>query len=313
MTDELDLEIRQAAFSRVRALSRQYDDIVPLAALREGFTFAGKRLSFGSFYNGIYRPKQFAGPAALCLVTAPPKGGGKAPYDDGYDAATNRYIYHYRTASSDTAAARLQAEVDNRALRAAYELRAPLIYFHGVGPAQYSPVHPMFVIDDDPERRVVMLQGGLPIADVGDGGLQSSEALRRYATREVRVRLHQHRFRYNVMRAYGGSCAICALRVASLVQAAHIIEDGHPDGAAAVVNGIALCAIHHLAYDRNVLGIDPSGVVHIASDLLGESDGPMLRVGLQGFHRTAILQPRRKLDRPDPERLETRYEQFKAA
>ena len=49
-----------------------------------------------------------------------------------------------------------------------------------------------------------------------------------------------------------------------------------------MVNGLALCAIHHLAYDRNLLGIDPAGVVHIARRLREEHDGPMLREGLQG-------------------------------
>jgi hypothetical protein len=70
----------------------------------------------------------------------------------------------------------------------------------------------------------------------------------------------------------------------SLVQAAHIVPDVEPEGIAAVVNGLALCAIHHLAFDRNVLGIDPDGVVHIARRVLDETDGPMLRTGLQGFH-----------------------------
>ena len=39
----------------------------------------------------------------------------------------------------------------------------------------------------------------------------------------------------------------------------------------------------------------------------------MLRSGLQGFHGAAILQPRRRSDRPDPERLGARYERFGAA
>jgi putative restriction endonuclease len=38
----------------------------------------------------------------------------------------------------------------------------------------------------------------------------------------------------------------------------------------------------------------------------------MLRAGLQGFHGATILQPRRAADRPDPERLEVRFEQFRA-
>jgi len=40
-------------------------------------------------------------------------------------------------------------------------------------------------------------------------------------------------------------------------------------------------AIHHLAFDRNLLGIDPEGVVHIAGHVLREIDGPMLRTGLE--------------------------------
>lgn len=79
------------------------------------------------------------------------------------------------------------------------------------------------------------------------------------------------------------------------------------------VNGLALCAIHHLAFDRNLLGIDPTGVVHIAERLLREIDGPMLRTGLQGFHGEAIAMPRRPTDRPDLARLETRFERFAGA
>jgi putative restriction endonuclease len=126
----------------------------------------------------------------------------------------------------------------------------------------------------------------------------------------VRLRLHQQRFRADVLRAYRQRCTICSLREPSLVQAAHIVEDPEPEGVAAVVNGLALCAIHHLAYDRNLLGIDPDGVVHIARRLLEERDGPMLREGLQGFHRAKIYLPNRASDRPDPERLQTRFERF---
>ena len=52
--------------------------------------------------------------------------------------------------------------------------------------------------------------------------------------------------------------------------------------------------------------------MHIAGRLLSEIDGPMLSNGLQGFHGEPILQPRRRDERPDPERLELRYEQFRA-
>jgi putative restriction endonuclease len=118
----------------------------------------------------------------------------------------------------------------------------------------------MFVTADDPQARVVVLEQGVPVQDMQPGGLVSGPDVREYATREARYRLHQQRFKVDVMRAYRHRCAICALRERSLVQAAHIVPDTDPAGIAAVVNGLALCAIHHLAYDRNLLGIDPRGV-----------------------------------------------------
>ena len=39
----------------------------------------------------------------------------------------------------------------------------------------------------------------------------------------------------------------------------------------------------------------------------------MLRTGLQGFHGDAITLPQRPADRPDPARLELRFERFERA
>jgi predicted restriction endonuclease len=47
--------------------------------------------------------------------------------------------------------------------------------------------------------------------------------------------------------------------------------DVEPEGIAGVVNGLALRAIHHLPFDRNLLGIDRTGIVHIADRLCGRS------------------------------------------
>ena len=201
-------------------------------------------------------------------------------------------------------------QADNRALRAAYELQTPVVYFRALAPGQYWVVAPAFVTADDPAARLVALDAGLPMQDMQPGGLVSPLDVRVYATREARYRLHQQRFKLDVMRAYRHRCAICTLRERELVQAAHIVPDSEQAGVAAVVNGIALCAIHHLAFDRNLLGIDPEGVVHIAGRLLREIDGPMLRTGLQGFHGGRIAMPRRPGDRPDPHRLEVRFERF---
>lgn len=313
MADERDLALREAALERVRDLQRRFDDLIPVAVLHEGFRHEGRRISFGSFYSGIFRPRELEGPAALVLVTAPPKENRPAPYEDEFDEATGRFTYRFRDTATDSPAALRSAERDNGALLAAHELTTPLIYFRGIAPSQYSAVASVFITAVDRANRLVEFEAGLPIVDTTHAGLVSAPDSRRWATREAVYRLHQHRFRAAVLTAYSTRCAVCTLREASLLQAAHIIDDRDPRGAATVVNGIALCAIHHLAYDRNLLGIDPEGVVHIARRLLSEIDGPMLRSGLQGFHGAQILQPRRRDERPDPARLSTRFDEFSAA
>ncbi len=65
MEDEHDRLLRLAAFDRARELSRRYTDLVPLDILKEGFAFDGRRISFGSFYSGIFRPKELHGPSGL--------------------------------------------------------------------------------------------------------------------------------------------------------------------------------------------------------------------------------------------------------
>jgi putative restriction endonuclease len=300
-----DLALRQAAITRAEELAQAFDHLVPLSALREGFVFRGERISFGSFMRGIYRPKEMRGPAALTLMTAAPRRGKSRPYDDQMDTDAGVIVYHYRSGSID--------QPDNRALQAASDLQSPLIYFHGMAPGQYVVVAPVFIRENDPSERVVVLEVGVPVADTQPGGPVSPPDARRYALREVRARMHQQRFRLDVLRAYRHRCAICSLREHQLVQAAHIVSDRSPEGIAAVVNGLALCAIHHLAYDRNLLGIDPGGVVHITKRLRDETDGPMLTQGLQGFHGAAILKPSQPDEHPDPERLGIRFAQFQGA
>jgi putative restriction endonuclease len=292
-----DLALRQAAVARGRELAQTYHDLVPRDRLREGFQFDGERVSFGSFQKGIHRSRLQRGAAALTVTTS-----FKDPYADAFDEAGALFTYAYRSGAIDQA--------DNRALRAAFELQTPLVYFRALAPGQYLVVAPMFVTADDPGARAVVLEPGLPAQDMQPGGLVSGPDVRAYATREARHRLHQQRFKLDVMRAYRHRCAICTLRERELVQAAHIVADAEPEGIAAVVNGLALCTIHHLAFDRNLLGIDPDCVVHISGRLLREIDGPMLRTGLQGFHGAHLELPRRPEERPDTARLQARFDRF---
>ena len=51
-----------------------------------------------------------------------------------------------------------------------------------------------------------------------------------------------------------------------------------------VRNGVAMCKIHHAAYDAHIMGVSPDYIVKIGADLLDEIDGPMLQCGLEERH-----------------------------
>ena len=100
------------------------------------------------------------------------------------------------------------------------------------------------------------------------------------------------------------------MRHRELLDAAHIIPDNQPGGDPVVKNGIALCKLHHAAYDSYLLGIRPDYIIQVRQDVLSEIDGPMLRHGLQGLHNTKISIPRRAEHRPSPDLLERRWQWF---
>ena len=78
-------------------------------------------------------------------------------------------------------------------------------------------------------------------------------------------------------------------------------------------NGLALCKMHHAAYDADILGVAPDYLVHVRRDVLEEDDGPMLRHGLQEMNGHRIILPREAIKRPNQEYLEERFGRFRAA
>ena len=129
----------------------------------------------------------------------------------------------------------------------------------------------------------------------------------------MRARVHQGRFRERVLQAYREQCAFCSQRHEELLDAAHIVPDSEPDGEPAVRNVMALCKLHHAAFDRLFIGVTPDYVIKIREDILHEEDGPMLLHGLKDLHDRRILLPRAQKLRPARELLENRYERFRAA
>ncbi|HLC05402.1 MAG TPA: HNH endonuclease signature motif containing protein [Anaerolineales bacterium] len=80
-----------------------------------------------------------------------------------------------------------------------------------------------------------------------------------------------------------------------------------------VSNGIALCKLHHAAFDSFMLGVRPDHVIEVRVDILKEEDGPLLLHGLQGLHHTRMILPASKDQWPSPDSLAWKHERFRAA
>lgn len=190
----------------------------------------------------------------------------------------------------------------------------PLVYLHGIDKGVYLPAWPVYVVADDRfslaftvdlDGRTLSISSREVIAD--------RELPRRYAQVTVLRRIHQEEFRRRVLRAYRETCALCRLRHRELLDAAHITPDSDPRGDAAVSNALALCKLHHAAFDEQLIGVRPDLVVEVRRDVLAESDGPMLLHGLQQMHGVRLTVPRKPDQRPDRDRLEERYQRFREA
>lgn len=309
MLMDRDMEIRLAAMQRLEELRRKGDGVVDTAALDEGFIFSGERIALWNARRGIWRPHQLReSGAALTIVTAPRRAGRRPAYDDEVGAA-DRGWFGYKYEGTDP------GTWTNAAVRRAAELARPLIYLYGVTSGLYEPIFPVYVTEDHPEQLTFRLEVDVPItaADPGARSLASASPRREYQTVAVKHRLHQHRFRELVLSAYQRRCAMCRLGHAPLLDAAHIIPDHDELGRPEVPNGLALCKIHHGAYDSNILGIDPDLLVHVREDILQEVDGPMLEHGLKGMAGKQIHVPRITEQRPNRDFLAHRFSLFRAA
>jgi len=303
--NDIDQRVRLATFKWLEEQVRIHGDVLPRSILSEGFQVENQRVPLIG-PQGIFKPKVLT-QIPLSITTAP-----HGPYDDSF-GPDGLLMYRYRGTDPQ--------HRDNAGLRMALFRKAPLVYFHGIVPGKYLAVWPVFVVADDPHKLTFKVAvDDLSYVDsawqneLGRAGVSepASEARRAYLTTAVRQRLHQRGFRERVLRAYREQCAFCRLRHLELLDAAHIIPDGEPDGLPLVKNGIALCKFHHAAFDRLLLGVRPDYVIEVRKDILREKDGPMLIHGLQGLHLKPILIPRSAELRPNPDLLDRRYQQFRA-
>lgn len=305
--DLVDLAVRTAAFRFLEGETRLAGEAGGLrrTTLERGFDYHGRRVPLVG-PQGIFKPKVL-GVIPLSITTVPVVEGERRPYDDAFgDDGLLRYRYRGTNPGHH----------ENVGLRLAMQHQVPLIYFHGIVPGLYAPEWPVYIVSDDPARLTFTVSvDERAFANLGNMAAAEQETTirRRYATRVFRQRLHQTAFRERVVRAYQHHCAVCRLKREELLEAAHIVPDADPLGEPSIPNGVALCHLHHAAFDRYLIGIRPDGLIEVRRDVLDETDGPMLIHGLQGFHGSRLHVPRQQSWRPDPRLLEERYCRFQQA
>jgi putative restriction endonuclease len=299
-----DAEIRERAFGFLREQVALHGDVLPWSVLHDGFVYQDDRIRLIG-PQGIFKPKPMELP--ISIATAP-----NGPYDDAMDPQ-GRLLYRYRGTDP--------RHRDNIGLQRAMETSTPLVYVKGIVRGKYLTTWPVFVVAANPVDLTFTvsvdeseLLSDLLVTRVSEGHSPSEESYRQaYATRLFRQRLHQRSFRERVLRAYREQCAICRLRPQELLDAAHIIPDTDEQGTPTVPNGLALCKLHHAAFDRHFVAVRDDYTIEVRPDVLSETDGPMLIHGLQAVHGRRIILPRATDLRPDPRLLRRRYEVFCAA
>lgn len=106
-------------------------------------------------------------------------------------------------------------------------------------------------------------------------------------------------FRGVIMRLYDYTCAVCRFRLVTLdgmtaVDAAHIVpfSISHDDG---IGNGLALCKLHHWAFDNGLISIDDKFCL-VVSNVFEESGNE--HFSLNNLQSKSIFLPKEKPFRP---------------
>ena len=270
MVNEADeLQLRTGAIAFVRALSDRFAAVPQSELVR--FRFRGVPVFLKS-QQGVFKPKELSLPLSIRTAIGSPYA------DETIDGERVRYDF-----------APASREYENDGLKRCRELGVPLIYFHQVkrkpNPEFYI-FAPAFIVGwDDASRTFVV--------DLSERAIAPAETLiaerpnvaylaslqKTYVESRVQRRLHQAPFRNNILAAYRERCAVCVLRLRPLLDAAHVIPDVVPTSTLTANDGLALCAIHHRAFDAGILRYDDRYRVQIelpAGAHRGEGEEAML-------------------------------------
>lgn len=140
-------------------------------------------------------------------------------------------------------------------------------------------------------------------AEVKDEDIDAEvDEKRRFAIRATRRALRAMDFAGRVLGAYGHRCAMCGVQL-GLIDGAHILPAAQPASTDQTSNGVALCALHHRAYDRSLVTFDADLTIHLNVNRIAALRASDRIEGLKRFEkalRPMLIVPPDKRDRPAP-------------
>ena len=234
--------------------------------LERGFTYEGHRVPLLG-PQGIFKPRVTTS-IPLSITTVPVVEGEARPYDDAFGQdGLLRYRYRgngpfasrecgFAPGYGTTGATHLLPR------HRAWPLCARVAHFHRRRRSNAADVHGERgrTLIHQPRQR-----GGR------DRGIDDTTAIRDAA---LPTAPSSDSIPRTGRPSYLHHCAVCRLKRKELIEAAHILPDADPLGEPAVPNGVALCRLHHAAFDKYLIGIRPDCVVEVRQDVLDDHRRP---------------------------------------
>lgn len=264
-----EADIRMRAIQFVLALRERWVGI-PSSELRK-FYVGDVRVPLTA-QQGIFKPAVLSEPLSIRTAL-------DGPYTDALDGTQATYAF-------------APASHENDGLKRCRDKNLPLIYFVQTKKKpdpEYIAFAPVFVTGWNDAARTFAIElsenpAGLS-EGISDRSFQAPDVLRdapfakRYVTAPVQRRLHQARFRNEVLAAYRQRCAVCVLRIRPLLDGAHLVPDRDPKPMIIVNEGMALCPTHHRAFDAQFLRFDSQYRIRVdlpPNTAVGEGEQVML-------------------------------------
>jgi putative restriction endonuclease len=152
-----------------------------------------------------------------------------------------------------------------------------------------------------PEEAAILEKISEDPGKVGENEIDNDVAeKRKFAVHSTKRALRALDFGRRVLGAYGHQCAMCGMQL-RLIDSAHILPVAHEDSTDQTSNGVALCALHHRAYDRGFVAFDHLFKVGINEKMLKVLESEDRTRGVKGFRknlRPILIMPADKKDYP---------------